>query len=698
MAPGRTNSTPSAESKTGVARRLAAFVVVALGILITLPPECFPALQRIDRSYNPLGSYFIDIPMRLHRAEWSGRDFIYTSGPVYQVMRDLGRIVPRGDVASVIRFNQVLEVVFSMLCVWGLLSATRGPLAWRSVCYFVWAVYWDPLKTVGISPLGGLMLIVASVQALEASRRFGGPRRRIWAAGLWALSAPILLFYKFDLGVMTLLALLFIACVIAICSIRIPSPGGRAMGKHALESASASIFGAGAFILGFAALPGWRRYLTDSWDLAMGYTVKMSLPIANQDLALIAAGILISGGIAIFAAGRLRRAWHTDDAGATRAIGLLAAAIFAAVFTRYGLSRSYWTSVRLALSGAMFVSGLMLPCYLRAERNRGAWLALMFWVPIVFFSTHGTPLTILGELPERCLRINSLEWVPAKLEVTHDAIREATRVASRWRSDSVYVWPFESIVNPLANKRSPAYTVQNYAALTDALERATNARLAAEPDPLVILFRNSWDLDSVENITRTPLIFRHLVENYELAASPTHSAFLALRRRSPGSVTWRVDVLANVEGRFDPGDRPSIAWDLSTNAEQDCRISDLIVLELRASRTPFYGIGKPGILTVTMQLSTGESRTRKILLPPDGQSHEVLVCASSLQHESLPRLFLATPSWRDAERVTALKLEWAPMDLLSRRPESVTLERASVLRPASVSRQENIDTEPNASK
>jgi hypothetical protein len=84
---------------------------------------------------------------------------------------------------------------------------------------------------------------------------------------------------------------------------------------------------------------------------------------------------------------------------------------------------------------------------------------------------------------------------------------------------------------------------------------------------------------------------------------------------------------------------------------------------------------------------------QKILVPADGQVHEIIVSAASaaaVQPDGSnywsppdPRfwsIFESNDPWQDPRQVTGLQLVWKPMDRLSQRPQKITLHSVSTLR------------------
>lgn len=675
------------------ARRVTIAAVILLGFVLAAPLNSYSSLQRIDDNFSLIdGSWALELPARLGRGEIAGRDFVTTYGLLYQVIHALGLLVPPGDFASLYRFHGLIETLLTLLGVWLVLRLTGAPLRWRAAVYLLWASIWPPTHLAGIKPIGGLLLVAICGSALAAPSNTKGRLNSMMTLLLWALTVPLLVLYAFDLGIMALMALILVVLMVLVtCAL---SPSGSvaiATRRRALLCMTVALLACALSIAGLWLTNGWNQYLQDSWKVVSGYSVTMAVGIEFRDLAVMAVGLCSGVLIIALTCRRLRVSWRDGDAAVRRTLALLAAACFCIIWMRHGLTRSDAGHVVIALIPTLFLIGCLLPCYLRAEHMRlaGAALAVPVLVLVLTIPYYvvTTGLRALGTPPppfvtwttQRLEAVRNLQLRGARLEINHNAMREATAVAQGLPGDSLYIWPYETSVNLAAGKLSPNYTLQSYAAHTDYLERATIARMASIPKLPVLVFTDSTAIDGVENLTRTPRIFRYLLERYELASSP-HEAFALLQERSQGNQQWQEQDLPVTVGNFSPGDDRSLNVNIPVDAIIDCRASDLLVLRLRAAKTRFFGIGKPGRLSMTFLLSNGEQRTQNLLLPPDDEPHDVLVSASTISDPLFLSIFAPGRLWQSNERVIGLQLKWSRLDILSVSPRIITLDRVSVLR------------------
>jgi hypothetical protein len=655
-------------------RWLLAATVLVLGFVLAVPPSSWVADQVIDHDFQLLDdSYPLDLAAHLSHGQLAGRDFIFQYGPLTQLLHALGLAVPPGDAASLVRFVTLPQSLLGMLCVWGLLAATGAPLRWRAVLYLLWSCFWPPFLLLGLKPLPGLLLAVVGGRLAA-----GGTSRGETALALstWALAAPLLLFVAFDMGVLTGVALLLTAAVVAITTLFRREPVAGAFRRRAGLLGGSTLAGAGLVFAGCQLVPGWGSFFADSWQVVSGYNTVLA---RGGPPEWFAAHVLTGAALTLllcFTAWRLRASFTAPGPERARLLGLLAACCFGLVWLRAGLTRSDPHHQRIALGPALFVLGFLFPCCWRADRKPYYRLAPLLSLPVLLLSPLGLPQSVAQTTLQRLSLLTHLGLRRATLDIRHPAVRKAVAAADRLPGDALYVWPNETVVNVLSGKLNPDYTLQSTSAHTERLERATVERLAARPDLPALVFVDNLLIDRVEHLTRTPVIYRYLLDHYELTA-PREPEFVLLRRSEGGTRRWVEQELPGVAGRFQPKEGSSQPLPFLEGEAGDCRASDLLLLRLRVARTMLWPVGKPGELGVEFTLSDGTIRVLKILVPPDGEEHEVLVSACRFRDPLFLSHFHPTRCWQARERVRSMRLLWAPLDLLSRQPAEVVLERAA---------------------
>jgi hypothetical protein len=662
-------------------RWLPAAAILVLGFVLAAPPSCWTADQVIGPNFELLdGSYPLDLPAHLRHHQVAGRDFIFTYGPLTQFVNALGLIVPPGDTASLVRFSAVASCVLVMLSVWGLLAATGAPLKWRAFFYLLWPCFWPPhLGVLNVKPMLGLLFVVV------CGRLAAGPitaKPRLWAASAvaaWALAAPLLVFVTFDMGVLAAMALVLTAAVILLTTLFVREPFAASTRHRVAVLGGATLAGAGLVVAGCRLVPGWEAFFTDSWEVVLGYNATMARGCSPDWLAALAATAGATIVLLLYVVLRLRTPFAAAAPERARLYALLAGCCFALAWLRAGLTRSDAHHLQQALGPALFVLGCLLPCWWRAARLPFYPLIPLLCLPLLLLSPLGFPANVALMTGNRLRTLTLPDLRPARLQIRHPGVRKAVAAAEALPGEALYVWPCETVVNVLSGKRNPAYTLQSYAAHTERLQQMTIERLAAQPDLPALVFADSILIDNVEHLTRTPLIYRYLLEHYELAA-PREPEFVVLRRRAGGAQPWVEQELSGVAGSFHPAHRRSPPLPLSQEEGEDFRASDLLLLRLRVARTTLLPVGKPGELGIEFTLDDGTRRVRKVLVAPDGEAHDVLVSACRFRDPLFLSHFHPTRCWQARERVQSLRLLWEPLDLLSRQPAEVVLERVVRLR------------------
>jgi hypothetical protein len=669
---------------------LITIAVILIGLALSAPTQIYSSTQTIDSFYRLDGSWIIGLPASLASGEIAGRDFVFTYGPLFQLVHGLGLLIPPGDAASVLRFNYAIEVLLGVLGLWFVLRLTNAPLAWRAAAYLLWICWSVPftLGGGGLKPMGGLFWVAAGGYVLATPADIRARVSSLRSILTWALATPILILYAFDVGLITFLALIFAVAIVWLSAKSVSAANALALQRHALRCAAAALV---TFILFLGALfltKSWRYYLYDSWELASGYTLTMAMPIGRKALVILVAAACVTGLLVLLTCRRLRISWREGRDASRRGVALIAAACFCLLWLRSGLSRSEAGHVVGALLPFIFLFSIFLPCCLRGEGLRHTWLAVaasicFLILPHAFLGLDGLRAAISPSqtwIP-RLRAIRHLDVEGARLEVGEQTISEASAVARTLPGDSLYVWPYEVVVNALTGKRMVNYTLQSYAATTSRLEQATVARLEATPNLPVLLMIELGPFDGVQGLTRTSPIFRFLLEHYELAER--HRGFLVLKSRGQNGGRWQEQKLLVGDRSFTPsaGGDHSLTIDLSSDPAGEFRASDLLALQIRVAKTRMLGVRKPGRLSLTFFLSNGERRTQNLVVPPDGEPHSILVSASTTHDDPLfLSIFSPRRLCQSSERLTALELSWSPLDMLSARPREIRIEQVSVLR------------------
>lgn len=705
MASTAPDSTPA--PRVRLLHRLFAAAVLLLAIILTVPWDSYSPVQSISDFRLLDGSWQTDIPGQLAHGRLLGRDFVFTYGPLYQWMHAAGLVIPPGDAASVMRWHGVPEKIITITLAWLILRLTGAPLAWRATTFLAWSlIVAAPGEFGGASfkPMGGLALGVICGYLLAHA---AGPRtaRGVVPAMivLWAITAPILTLYSFEFGVFAAAALVVAAVVIAASTWGFQTAESTRLRRLAIWAAAAALVG-GTLFVGLTELPtAWQGFLRDQAEIARGYSLAMARgatwPRWSSLLALAVLLVVLAAWLVRRQRSLVDQTGRIDRPG----VALFCGAMFSLVFLRYGLTRSELLHWWGATAPSMYLLGILLPAYLIAQGGSSAarftperpwWRAVLqggppdragaalpigclvvFVVPFALTPTFSTTLS----LRVRALADFRLASPRLAIDQRRELIPEAIAALAALPEKVVYIWPYEAIFGFATDKINPAYTVQSYSAHTAPLEQVTIEQLKTFADLPVLVCRTSRPVDDVPGLTRTPLIFRFLLDRFELAEPPTDQ--IALLRPAPAERSWSLEPVTEIAEPF--AFKPGMGRGIKVKLD-DARLSDLLVVRLRAAPTPTWGIGKPGHVILLLEADDAPPVIRKVLVPPDGQFHNMLVSALGIADPLFMTKFVPDRQWRSTERVTGLAVVWQPIDVLSVRPDEIALEGVAVLRPENV--------------
>ncbi|MBX7165122.1 MAG: hypothetical protein K1X74_02115 [Pirellulales bacterium] len=665
---------PSAPDSAGHghgSRRALDALVLVLALFLTLPWEAYSPGQRVS-TYRLLDrSWECGVVRMWGEGRLAGRDLAFPYGPLYPWIHSCGGLLAQADAATILRWHQVPQTVLSIACVWWVfgLAGVRGTA--RRVLFGAWVVLVAaPLEyeAVSLKPVLALAVVGGGAAALERALCHGGDARRLAAiVATWAPLSPLAALYSFDLGVFAAAGLALVAVGVLIVD-----PRRRQVVLPVSTALFALAVGAAAFFALFQALPRWRHYLGETWELASLYGTTMAEPASDGELGLIAL-IVVGSAAALIAALAM---WRGAAARAPGVLVLAGLAALSLVMVRYAITRSDFLHFYRALVPGVLLVGCLWPGHLGCQGVHGPGARLATRVlPLVGLAPFALLQTTWITWQLRLAALSALALAPAKIDYRDDALQRAVAEVRALPETSIAVWPYGALIGQLAGKSNPLYTVQAADLAVGPLEERTLERLAPT-EPPVLVYRSALRIGSVAGYARNPRLFRHWLEDYELAA-PLHDAFAVLRRRADGAGRLQAVELPLPPGgaRFEP--RPDIVLRLSLDGS-DVRASELIALELRVVPRHAWG-GKPGRLIAVLVISDGRQVAFPLLIVPDGQPQPALVSALDVDDAMFLSAFGPRP-WRSTEGVRELLLVWQPLDRLSQRPREIVIDAWSVLR------------------
>ncbi len=697
-------------SPAGSRDRLVVFGIWVVAVLVTLPPQVFPPQQVIAKHRVLDTSWQLSMPMLLGENKLSGRDFIYTYGPVYQFTQALGLLIPPGDLASVSRFRSLPERIIVLGGLWWALSLTGATVRYRGAVFLMWCVIMaapvefyalriKPMAGVPVAALCGLLL--ARAQALCTARAC----MPMWL--VWGTVGPLLTLYSFDFGIIFTATLFATALVSAVHVARFPGGTSQKCRIVALSAAASTAIGMAVLLGGTQLIPGWQDYTPDMFALVTAYGNAMALNGTTAAFVTLAIAFCASGGLLLLGLWRTFSSAETNGKSASIQTVMMAMACFGLFMVRYGLTRTDWHHVHTAVMPTMFLFGCMLPALLYARWKQGSLPAetavststdLLRSAPPQWISraAYALPVLVLvapllvKPFTDACLFgwIQRLEAMsrfrlePTSLGFSDETLARASGAAAKLPNRSLFVWPYGVEINLLADKNNPTYTLQSTEGAIGTLERKTIDRLEQTDDVAGLLYR---DAKAGTSMSRTSDIFRYLLEGYELSHLPEPG--FALLRRQPQAATWEETEIEfpTPAPSFNPGDGRGIQISLEG---RDFRVSDILLARIRISKTSTFPVGKPGTFFAVLVKEDETSVPRVLQVQPDGESHNVLICGLHLDDDRCLSHFVPDRTWRTTERVKLLQLSWRPYDFLSKAPDEIRLERLAVLRRTGVETKE----------
>jgi hypothetical protein len=676
------------------------WLTLCLGILLSQHPETYWPVRIVSTQYRffDLGGLkgFTDM---LADDQVCGRDLIYNYGPLYQLTHSLGLWIDPGDPAVLLKWHDVIEDTLIALGLWVVMTWVGGASAARNVVFLVWIgliTVPDEMYASWLKPMAGPLLLALVGRCTAGFANGSSPSRWLALMLSWGLTAPLLAAFSFDLGVVALLALTLLAGSLGAAAWWSPAnPGRRPLAVGALVGWVSAIATTAAAVWALQQSAAWQHYLPDTWELAMGYTVALA-----EGCSPIAMGVLVLTGALILAVlcylmRTLAVALREQTSHVPALCVLLAGGCFALVWLRYGLSST--ESLRKALCPTLLWGGALLPlalwrsaadasCLPVSNPRVATWqgwslgllVLLLGLAPLTLSTAPGR--TLLNGWYVRIVGLPMATWAPPKLELPEEELSDVIEATRNLTDTGLLVWPYGAIIGVLADKVNPALTVQPCDAHTDGLELRSIARLEQFGRPPVVLFKAARDLRGVRHLTRTPALFRYLLEQYELVETPT-SMFARLVPRRHGPRPWEPTPLQLPAAPFawDPAIQPGVTIDLPS---EQVSLSDLLLLKLRVAQTPLVAVRKPGRIWVTFHLSDGTVEEQPVLVPPDGNVHELLLSPVRIQEPAVLSWFSPNRMWRATETIQQIELRWEPLDWLSATPAAIEIAGIDLLRPA----------------
>ncbi len=299
-------------------QKLIGGLVVIAGLLLSAPFEVFATGQEVYAYTGILDSTAAAEPaLKAVRGQFCGRDFISEYGPLSQWIYGAWAASGPQDIASVLRWHNVLTTAITKVILWWVLALTGAPLSWRVWAYLLWIVLW-PFSE--ILPTLGLLVAIVCGYWLGSAR---GPWR-FGAYLVWALAAPVLMAMFFDLGAVAFAA--FFLCIIAglVWTLGPSNVESQSMRRRLIGAGFVTVLGAGAVVASHFVPNPFQRYVRDSWEITRAYWQTMASPIETRYLVVLAATAVGSAVVFVYFGRRLRLSLNEDFRARGLALGLFA--------------------------------------------------------------------------------------------------------------------------------------------------------------------------------------------------------------------------------------------------------------------------------------------------------------------------------------------------------------------------------------
>lgn len=235
----------------------------------------------------------VELPWRATRGEWSGRDFHFPMGPLWQVFALTGTLAGRFSAPLVIAGMQVATQLGGIAIALWLSRETRGLARLLLTGAIVFAAY-----GAGISTLRPLLSVVHLVLYARHAQSRDPPR---WSAAFGAATASsLLMLLSFDRLVFASLSVVVMASFEWLSRRRSGLAPGLAVQRFVryVVAQAGVLLGLSALALALGASP--LAYLAGQRSLTASYAVNMATsgegsPVAGATLFALAAGVLALG-------------------------------------------------------------------------------------------------------------------------------------------------------------------------------------------------------------------------------------------------------------------------------------------------------------------------------------------------------------------------------------------------------------------
>lgn|GEM_PF-5389227 len=516
-------------------------------------------------------SWLLSLGDQWHQGHIVGRDIVFTYGPLAQLLVSIAAAWQgSGSVLNAISLSYFLfrgaALIILALCL-GLIK----PLRWAEALFIFLVIF--SLNLMVLRPLLVLLSVILLVRALTSA----ASHRRGWAVGAGGLCLAGLLF-SVDTGFFALASAVGLLLVCLVLTLPWFNRWGISAGLLSRQNyvEILVVFGA-TFSLGLLGLeiffqlssPTYQAfdYLRYSLATLLRYNYAMGIPwmsgtrlgpIFVPSLFLV---ITYTAGFVLVSAFNSLKTGEGDRAHLLLGILIAAGFTFKAALVRSDVEHLASGVVILVF---LFVLSLM---FLSAERFPllGGSLLILFWLmwpgKQSFNSFDANALSVVEILPEVASgRFSPVEkWQQIRsLQVDPHLFVSPELVAAVDAQKIIVNFPSDNVLAIALGQKSLTPVLQTYAAFDESLQRAYVQTLSRSQPDLEVIYGiepfGAWPIDGVQNVTRVPIIFNYLVENFKLKTTNLFNNYALLEPRAapqPLSLTPLVYTRESADQGFD---------------------------------------------------------------------------------------------------------------------------------------------------
>jgi hypothetical protein len=419
------------------------------------------------------------------------------------------------------------------------------------------------------------------------------------------------------------------------------------------------------------------------------------LPFAMSKAGTIyVSGVLLMGSAVFLFAGFVGRG-AAESVIAVRPGFLLSAFTFSVILLQRALVRSDRYHVSGGVFAMMLFTGVILFSFrsprwpaLAALAGVTCWLlsSRMALMPDTTFNPLGVPdqyrqaLNPITQCPDPLKAFNGGCYWP----VFAGNMRASANFLDLHTApdDPVAIFPYQTIYAVAANRNSAGGLLLSYLASGAYLSQLELLPLKQNPPPAALYLTDSrpiFLIDDVSNFTRSPELWLWLFQNYRSERQLRPDIYGLVKDNSRAAqISLRATALQVTAQRYPIRERKTVI-DLGPPA-WPAEGADFLRLRLTVHYSPMWQLRKPEQIQLEIARADGTTELRPFVIEPNHPSDIWFYPWNQLD---LGDYFAGDQAvWRTAQRspITHLRLQVAPLDWLSQRPDWIQVDSADAVK------------------